>query len=182
MPDRMWSPWRSAYVERSGETGSAGADEPEADARSIFLQQAEAGDDAASLIVWRGAHVFVIMNRYPYNSGHLLVVPFRQVERYQDLTADEQHAIARTIERCIRWLDHALRPEGFNVGINMGAAAGAGIPHPLHVHVLPRWGGDTNFMPTTADVKVVPEAMRDTYRKLRRAVDVLGDDPATWAD
>lgn len=172
----MWSPWRSEYVESASE----GADTGEADGRSVFLQQAEAGDDDAHHIVWRGTHVFVIMNRYPYNNGHLLVVPFREVDRYEALLLNEQVAIARTIERCMRWLDHALSPEGFNVGINQGAASGAGIPRHLHVHVLPRWKGDTNFMPTTADVKVVPEGMQRTYERLRRAVDVLGDDPSAW--
>ncbi len=174
---RMWSPWRSEYIGRADDSADDSADDAmEGDGRSIFLQQADEHDDERALILWRGAHVFVIMNRYPYNNGHLLIVPFRQVQRYEALTADEQAAIAQTIERCIRWLNHALDREVFNVGINVGAAAGAGVPEHLHVHVLPRWSGDTNFMPTTAEVKVMPEAMKTTYRKLRRAADALGDD------
>ncbi len=161
MRDQMWSPWRSAYIERAeGEKATAGQG-------SVFARREAEGDDEKNLIVWRGAHVFVIMNLYPYNNGHLLIVPYREVARYEDLTADEQIAIAQATERCIRWLRRALNPEGFNVGMNLGAAAGAGIPEHLHVHVVPRWRGDTNFMPTTADVKVIPEALQATYRKLR---------------
>ncbi len=166
MPDHMWSPWRSQYVEQAdGQTDGSGDD------RSIFSRLVAEDRDEENLILWRGEQVFAIMNKHPYNKGHLLIVPYREVTRYEALTPDEQAAVARTIERCIRWTRAALSPDGFNVGINLGAAAGAGVPEHLHVHVLPRWSGDTNFMPTTADVKVIPEAMRDTYRKLRRAID-----------
>lgn len=165
MPEQMWSPWRSAYIEQA-----SGRQRPKDGEASLFTQLAQEDHDEENLILWRGDHVFVIMNRYPYNNGHLLIVPFREVERYEALTADEQVAIAQTIDRCIRWLRHALSPEGFNVGINLGEAAGAGIPEHLHVHVVPRWGGDTNFMATTGDVRVIPEAMRTTFQKLRAAI------------
>ena len=110
--------------------------------------------------------MFVIMNLHPYNNGHLMIIPYREVSSYEDLSPEEQVELAASIERCIRWLKHALQPEGFNVGMNLGKAAGAGIPRHLHMHVVPRWSGDTNFMPTVAEMKVVPEALVDTYKKL----------------
>lgn len=178
MTDRMWSPWRSEYVEEASHRPALHKDET-----SLFAQLEEEGEDKENFILWRGESVFVIMNRYPYNNGHLLIVPYREVERYEDLRPEEQMAIARTIERCIRWLRHALDPEGFNVGLNLGVASGAGIPEHLHVHVVPRWGGDTNFMTTTGDVRVIPEAMRKTYRKLRAAIEASGtDDTASSGD
>jgi ATP adenylyltransferase len=134
-------------------------------------------NDEETLILWRGEDVFVIMNRYPYNNGHLLIVPYREVETYTALTPEEQTAIATTIDRCIRWLEEALDPEGVNVGMNLGAAAGAGIPDHLHVHVLPRWNGDTNFMTTTAETRVLPEDLSTTYDRLRAVV----EDDATTA-
>ena len=166
MPDRLWSPWRAEYVEEAANRP------PRADAdRSLFSRLVEEDNDEENLILWRGEEVFVIMNKHPYNNGHLLILPYREVARYEDLTPDEQTALARTIERCIRWLRRALSPDGFNVGMNLGASAGAGVPDHLHVHVLPRWNGDTNFMPTTAGTKVIPEALSDTYHKLRRAIE-----------
>ncbi len=163
--ERMWSPWRSQHIE-----GMTDPDVQHEDGPSIFSKLAAAGQDEQNLILWRGRHVFVIMNRYPYNNGHLLIVPFREVEAYEALTMEEQAELTQTIGRCIRWLRRALNPEGFNVGMNLGLAAGAGIPGHLHVHVVPRWLGDTNFMPTVGEVKVVPEAMQATYARLRAAI------------
>lgn len=163
--DRMWSPWRSKHIE----TLTRGLEAPD-DRGSLFVRLAEDDRDVENLILWRGERVYVVMNRYPYNNGHLLVVPYRQVAQYDDLTAEEQIEIARTIDRCIRWLRHALSPDGFNVGMNLGKAAGAGVPEHLHAHVVPRWNGDTNFMPTVADLKVIPEGMNDTFQKLRDVV------------
>lgn len=166
--ERMWSPWRSRHIERM--TGERPASSPDADGRTLFERIAADGDDERHYILWRGERVFVLLNLYPYNNGHLLIVPYRPVRSYEELDEAEQIEIARTVDRCIRWLRTALSPEGFNVGMNLGAAAGAGVPDHLHVHVVPRWSGDTNFMPTTGDLKVIPEAMEDTYRKLRAAV------------
>lgn len=161
--DRMWSPWRSEYMEEAVQRT------PSDDAASIFTQKVQDGNDTDNLIVWRGEHVFVIMNLYPYNNGHLLIVPYREVESYDALTPEEQAALAHTIDRCIRWLRETLNPEGFNVGMNLGMAAGAGIPEHLHAHVVPRWSGDTNFMATTSTTRVIPEALETTYQKLRDA-------------
>lgn len=143
------------------------------DGPSLFSRLLAENEDEKNLILWRGDLVFVIMNRFPYNNGHLMILPYREVARYTDLTGEEQTAIARAIDRCMRWIEHALQPDGFNVGINQGEAAGAGIPQHLHVHVVPRWRADTNFMPTIGEVKVIPEALPDTYRKLRRAIEAL---------
>jgi ATP adenylyltransferase len=164
----MWSPWRSEYVSTANDRVR------ERDDVSLFtvLQEdgAENDADAENLILWRGADVFVIMNKYPYNNGHLLVVPYREVTAYTDLTPGEQHAMAEAVDRCMRWLNRALGPEGFNVGLNVGRAAGAGVPDHLHMHVVPRWSGDTNFMPATADTKVLPESLSQTYDKLAAAI------------
>lgn len=170
----MWSPWRSVHIERS--TNNNDSDEQEGP--SLFARLAAEDDDAENLILWRGEHVFVIMNRYPYNNGHLMVVPFREVADYEALTTEEQIAIAHTLERAIRWLKQALNPEGFNVGMNLGAAAGAGIPRHLHVHIVPRWSGDTNFMPAIGEVKVIPEALHATYAKLRAAIETIAENTA----
>lgn len=161
----MWSPWRSPHLEGRRVEHLDGED------RSLFARLAEEDRDEENLIVWRGAHVFVLMNLYPYNNGHLMIVPYREVADYEALTPDEQTEIARTIARCIAWLRAALDPDGFNVGMNLGAAAGAGLPRHLHVHVVPRWQADTNFMPAIGEVKVIPEALHATYRKLRAAVE-----------
>ncbi len=162
---QMWSPWRSQHI-ASFKAGN----KKEKQDRSLFSRLAAEDRDEENLIVWRGNLTYVIMNLYPYNNGHLMIIPYREVSEYEELTVDEQIEIARTVERCIRWLKAALGPEGFNVGMNIGKAAGAGIPSHLHVHVVPRWSGDTNFMPTIGEVKVISEAIQETYRKLRRAV------------
>lgn len=160
----MWSPWRSKHIERM-------ADAADADLEAVFsLIGQDTHRDEENLVLWRGESLFVVMNLFPYNNGHLLIVPYRAVENYEDLSAGERSELADTIGRCIRWLNRALRPDGFNVGINIGEAGGAGIPGHIHTHVVPRWSADTNFMTTAADLKVIPESMEDTYRKLRNAV------------
>jgi ATP adenylyltransferase len=165
----MWSPWRSEHM---GPTSAEAQNEE--NRRDLFKRLAEDSDDEKNLVVWRGARVYVVMNRFPYNNGHLLIVPYRQVENYEDLDDQEQVEVARAIAHCIRWLRSALKPDGFNVGMNLGSAGGAGVPEHLHVHVVPRWSGDTNFMPTVAEVKIIPEAMRETFRKVKDAVRAWG--------
>ena len=168
----MWSPWRSVHI---GDRQEAGADSRSDE--SVFSRLVRQDNDRENLILWRGQTVFVIMNLYPYNNGHVMIVPYREVANYEDLTAEEQVEIAHTIQRCILWIKKGLSPEGFNVGINLGKAAGAGIPRHLHVHVVPRWHGDTNFMPTIGEIKVVPEALAETYDKLCVAMTQLEDIP-----
>lgn len=163
---RIWSPWRSQHLD-----SLRLPEEDDSSESTLFSRLARSNRDEENLIVYRGEHVFVVMNLYPYNNGHLLIVPYREIQNYTDLTPVERIELNEVLGRCMEWLNEALGPDGFNVGMNIGKAAGAGIPEHLHMHVVPRWSGDTNFMPTVADVKVVPESMRDTYRKLKRAVD-----------
>jgi len=160
--DRLWSPWRSVHV-----TGWDGKSREEKD--RLLERIGASQDDETNLVVWRGGSVFVLMNRYPYNNGHMMIAPYRPVAAYEALREEEQIEIATTISRCIRWLAATLSPDGYNVGINLGAAAGAGIAGHLHVHVVPRWAGDSNFMASVADTRVVPEALEDTFRRLRAA-------------
>ncbi len=165
--DRMFSPWRAQHIARMTDPA---AEREADDGCSLFARLAAANDDEANLILWRGTHVFVLMNRYPYNNGHLMVIPFRTVDAYDALTDAERYELSDAIAACMGWLKAALHPEGFNVGINQGEAAGAGIPDHLHVHVVPRWSADTNFMPVTAATKVIPEALTETYQKLKHAL------------
>jgi Diadenosine tetraphosphate (Ap4A) hydrolase and other HIT family hydrolases len=160
----MWSPWRSEYVSNANERTSPSEG-------SLFTHLLEEENDEENLILWRGERVFVIMNRYPYNNGHLLILPIREVARYGELTTAEQQALAAAVDRCIGWLRATLSPEGFNVGMNLGVAAGAGIPDHLHMHVVPRWEGDTNFMSSTAETRVLPEDLSTTYQKLRATIE-----------
>ncbi len=161
--ERLWSPWRAQHVE-------AFEGDPRADGQTLFARLGASTDDAANLVVWRGQHVFALLNRYPYNNGHLLVVPYRAVADYDALTDDEQVELARTLARAIGWLRAAFAPDGFNVGLNLGEAGGAGLPDHLHLHVVPRWRGDTNFMPVVGEAKVIPESLEATYRKLRSVI------------
>lgn len=160
---RMWSPWRSQYIEtfnaprRKKQKGE-----------SLFTAALKARDDARTLIVWRGEHCFVIMNRYPYNSGHLLIVPNRRVREFTDLTLVELAEIMQTAQRAMKALDAIMHPQGYNFGANVGRVSGAGVDDHIHFHIVPRWNGDTNFMPVLADTKVVSEEMNSTFKKLRK--------------
>lgn len=129
-----------------------------------------AGDDKARLVLHRGGHGFIILNRYPYNSGHLMVVPYRHVGRLEDLTREESMELMVLAGLSVRALAVAMAPDGYNVGMNLGRAAGAGIDEHLHMHVVPRWRGDTNFMPVLGDVKVLPEHLEATYDRLGAAL------------
>ena len=151
---QLWAPWRLAYIQQ---------DHPEG---CIFCAAAAGGDDRANLVVYRRRHAFVMLNLYPYNSGHVMVVPSRHVARLADLDDAELLEVMQTTTLSLRTLEHVFHPEGANVGMNLGRAAGAGIDEHLHVHVVPRWVGDTNFMPVLGDVKVIPEHLDATYDRL----------------
>jgi ATP adenylyltransferase len=157
----LWAPWRAAYV--------AGPKEP----GCVFCRAPESGDDRASLIVHRGRLAYIILNRYPYNSGHLMVVPFRHLARTEQLSSEESLALMGLTTLAIRGLERALAPEGFNVGLNLGRAAGAGIEDHLHVHVVPRWVGDTNYMPVLGETKVLPQHLDETHARLIDALATL---------
>ncbi|MDR7484214.1 MAG: HIT domain-containing protein [Armatimonadota bacterium] len=159
---RLWAPWRAGYVTGPREPGC------------IFCKAPGLGDDRAALILYRDALGYLILNRYPYNSGHLMAVPFRHVARPEALSPEEGGALMQLVGVAVRVLEQAMAPDGFNVGINLGRAAGAGIDDHLHIHVVPRWAGDTNYMPVLGDVKVLPQSLEDTYGQLAAALAALG--------
>ena len=131
-----------------------------------FVSLPAMGDDAAALILHRGALTYLLLNRFPYNAGHLLAVPFREVAELEDLTTAERDELMAKIVFAKRVLQAALKPDGFNIGFNLGAAAGAGIPQHLHAHIVPRWSGDTNFMPVIGQTRVLPQALESMYARL----------------
>lgn len=162
--ERLWSPWRMEYLE------SARDDEDEKDA-CVFCALLELDDPGGARILAHDGLAFVALAKYPYNPGHLLVLPVRHAGDLEDLSGEESAAITNLIHRSLRALRATSDPEGFNVGLNLGRAAGAGIPGHLHWHVVPRWGGDTNFMPVVAQTRVLPELLQQTYAKLRPGFD-----------
>jgi ATP adenylyltransferase len=135
----------------------------------IFCTKPDEERDAANYIVARAEHAFVMLNAFPYNSGHLLIIPYRHVADYTQLREEELLDLGRLTQQGLAALSRAFHPDGHNVGMNLGAPAGAGIADHVHLHIVPRWSGDTNFMPVLADVKVLPEALAETFRKLREA-------------
>jgi ATP adenylyltransferase len=151
---QLWAPWRLAYIQQ---------DHPEG---CIFCRAVAGNRDRETLVVHRRPRTFVIMNLYPYNSGHVMVVPNRHVGRPADLDDAELLELMQTTVLSLRALEAVFHPEGSNIGMNLGRAAGAGIDDHLHVHVVPRWVGDTNFMPVLGDVKVIPEQLEATYDRL----------------
>jgi ATP adenylyltransferase len=136
-----------------------------------FTHIAQSNDDAKDYVLKRGSYNFIVMNRYPYNAGHLLVLPLREVARLEELKTEERHELMDMIVEAQQLLTRALRPDGFNTGFNFGAAAGAGIPTHLHCHVVPRWNGDTNFMPVIGNTRVLPDAMDAMWQRLHECVE-----------
>ena len=150
----IWAPWRLSYIRQKGEKGC------------IFCKKPLEQKDEQNLILYRGRKTFVLMNRFPYNNGHLMIVPKRHCTDLDELSINEFQDLFDVVNVSTQVLKTSLRPHGFNIGINLGKAGGAGIDH-LHVHVVPRWLGDPNFMPVLAEAKVIPESLDETYRKLR---------------
>ncbi|HEV3133846.1 MAG TPA: HIT domain-containing protein [Acidimicrobiia bacterium] len=160
--ERLWAGWRAAYVAGAAE---APATEPD---DCLFCALASAPDDE-SLVVARDELVFAVMNAYPYASGHLMVAPFRHEAELENLKADEATAVMAMTQHAVSALKSAYTPDGINAGLNLGRPAGAGVPGHVHVHVLPRWTGDTNFMTTVAETRVLPEDLRTSWEKVRAA-------------
>ena len=156
--ERLWSPWRMEYIESARDVESGGC---------VFCDLLEGGEEAASRVLERTELAFVALAKYPYNPGHLLVLPVRHVDDPERMTDEESSAVARLLRRSLRVLREASDPHGFNVGLNLGRVAGAGIPEHLHWHVVPRWRGDTNFMPVVGQTRVLPELLDETFAKLR---------------
>jgi ATP adenylyltransferase len=155
--ESLHAPWRIEYIL---------SPKPKLE-ESIFAQIAQSSDDEGNYVIARDRTCFAVLNRYPYNGGHLMAVPYKQVADLNGLTEEELADLWKLTRRCLNALTAVMKPDGFNVGINLGKVAGAGIVEHLHIHVVPRWGGDTNFMPVLAGTGVVPEALKEVAAKLR---------------
>ncbi len=152
---RLWAPWRIEYIlgEKEG--------------KCIFCEKPKQEKDEDNYILLRGKRCLVMLNAYPYNNGHLMIAPYRHIDSVEDLEGDEARDMMEILSRMITLLKKVLRPGGFNVGMNLGSVAGAGIVGHLHLHVVPRWKGDTNFMPLISNTKIISESLRKTYQKLK---------------
>ncbi len=153
--EQLWAPWRMEYIEKAKEEGC------------ILCQKPRENNDEANLILFRGQHNFVILNAFPYNPGHLMVVPYRHIASLQGLTDEGAREHFDIIKKSLELLKETLKSAGFNIGLNIGKVAGAGIEGHLHTHIVPRWQGDVNFMPVLSETRVISEALSDTYRKLK---------------
>ncbi len=153
--ENLWAPWRIKYIESVDNSQGC-----------IFCDKWEENKDKENLILKRGKVVYVIMNLFPYNNGHLMIVPKRHTSQIGDLSDDEKLEMFKLMEMSLSTLQEALNPQGFNMGMNIGRVAGAGIEEHVHLHIVPRWKGDTNFMPIIGDTKVISEGLEETYRRL----------------
>jgi ATP adenylyltransferase len=156
--DYLWTPWRYQYIVKTGEP-----------VECIFCAAGKSADDQAWLVVHRGARNFVILNRFPYTTGHIMVVPYEHVATMEEASDDTLVELIRMARDCERHLRTVYRPEGLNLGFNIGRSAGAGIAGHIHLHILPRWTGDTNFMTVVGETRVVPEDLEITWSRLRAA-------------
>lgn len=159
-----WTPWRGTYIKGDSAPKAGGC---------ALCRAAQATDDHEGLVLQRGKGAFVMMNLYPYNPGHLMIVPFEHTADFAGLPAATAAEIMQLAQRCSSIITEEMHPDGFNLGMNLGRSAGAGIDDHLHLHIVPRWNGDTNFMPLIGGVKLIPEAIDDTFAALRARFDRL---------
>jgi len=159
--ESLHAPWRIEYIL---------APKPAPQAESLFTRIAQANDDEANLVIVRDRTCYALLNSYPYTGGHLLVVPYKQAHDLNGLTDEELADLMKLTRRCKNALTRVMKPDGFNIGMNLGKVAGAGIAEHIHIHIVPRWQGDTNFMPVLANTTVVPQALRDLAAQLRSAL------------
>ena len=153
---RIWAPWRLRYVKDAKHSDEC-----------VFCAKPDAGDDREALIVHRGERCFVILNLFPYTNGHLMVTPYEHVARLQDLPAETTAEMMALAQAAMARLERVYEPHGYNVGLNQGRVAGAGVEHHIHLHVVPRWAGDNNYMPVLADTRVMPQSLEESYDALR---------------
>ncbi|HSM70303.1 MAG TPA: HIT domain-containing protein [Anaerolineales bacterium] len=153
--NHLWSPWRMEYLENNKEDGC------------VFCIAQEMQDGAENLIAFRSENAYVILNRFPYTSGHIMVNPYKHVSTLEELDPETRAEMMELTTKCTSVLRDIYKPQGFNVGVNMGAAAGAGVPAHIHFHIVPRWAGDTNFMSTVGQTRVLPETLKDTYERIK---------------
>ena len=152
---QLWAPWRIEYIRAKKPAGC------------VLCMKPGETDDTANYVLYRGEKNFVIMNLYPYNPGHLMVAPYRHLASLEDFSDEEIHEHMALVSRCIKVLREAFNPGGFNLGVNIGKVAGTGIENHIHTHIVPRWQGDTNFMPAIGETRVISEALDETYQKLK---------------
>ncbi len=157
---QLWAPWRLSYILDKVKR------ESERDCGCFLCIDSDESKDEDSFVLYRGEHCFAVMNIYPYNNGHLMVAPLRHVTALEEMNDGETYELFTLSKLCVTVMNKAISPNGFNIGMNVGKIAGAGEEH-IHLHIVPRWAGDTNFMPILADVKVVPVHIEETYAKLR---------------
>jgi ATP adenylyltransferase len=157
--DCLHAPWRIQYILAS---------KPPPSDVGLFARIGQSSDDTTHHVIARERSCYALLNNYPYNGGHLMVVPYKQVADFEELTDDELLDLTKLMRRCLRALKTIMKPEGFNVGVNLGKCAGAGIAEHLHIHVVPRWSGDTNFMPVLGQTAVVPQALSELAEQLRQ--------------
>lgn len=159
--EMLYAPWRIGYIT---------APKPPPTGTSLFSQIAQSSDDVGNLVIARDRTCYALLNRYPYAGGHLMVVPYKETATLHDLTDEEMCDMMKLVRRCQDALTAVMKPNGFNIGMNLGRPAGAGIEEHLHMHIVPRWIGDTNFMPVLSQTTVLPEALTDLAEKLRAAL------------
>lgn len=160
--DRIWAPWRSKYILHADQEDGC-----------ILCNRIKRDADEEYYILYRGEKTFIIMNIFPYNNGHLMVAPYKHTGRLEDLDAEEGKEIIVCTSLSIQALKRAFKPDGFNIGMNIGSVAGAGIADHVHMHIVPRWSGDTNFMPVLADTKILSVSLDETYRLLKRHIEEI---------
>ncbi len=154
----LWTPWRMKYIQEHHDYDGC-----------IFCLAAEAGKDDENLIFFRGKYTFMILNRFPYTSGHVMCVPYDHVNRLHHLTVEARTEMMELVNQAVQVLQSVYHPDGFNVGLNLGEMAGAGIAEHLHFHIVPRWGGDTNFISTVGETRILPEALDVTLKRVKAA-------------
>jgi ATP adenylyltransferase len=155
--ERLWAPWRMEYIDSARDEEETGC---------LFCEKPKESDDEKALILARQEKSFAMLNKYPYNSGHLMVAPFRHVGQLEDLEDGEALDMQKLLARSIKALKEAMQPDGFNLGMNLGRVAGAGVPDHLHWHVVPRWNGDTNFMPVIGAARVLPQSLSSARERI----------------
>ncbi|MDH5364033.1 MAG: HIT domain-containing protein [Dehalococcoidia bacterium] len=156
--EHLWAPWRIQYITRPKESGC------------ILCQKSKENKDETNFILHRSQNNFIILNAFPYNPGHLMIAPYRHIANLQDLSDDEVTDHFNLVKKSLALLKEILNPDGFNIGLNIGKVAGAGIEEHLHTHIVPRWQGDVNFMPVLSNTRVISEELAATYKKLRVAI------------
>ena len=157
--EHLWAPWRIRYILGEREAGC------------FLCRKSQESDDAKNHIIIRDRTCFALLNTYPYNAGHLMVAPYKHTGDLDDLTEQELADLMALTRRCKQLLARAIKPEGFNIGLNLGRVAGAGVEDHVHIHIVPRWNGDTNYMPVLGDVRVLPQALDEMYQTLQKQLE-----------